>query len=171
MGFQTCNLHENEELHFFILFFSFSFILSIACEELMKRVRCSLAIWPWQRGLTLPPPHANLCASDNLFCIVRCSPYVACSTLAAAHMKTTSTNACTTTLIFRRNYKPINPYAVDFRLSPNDAAKAFDKHHEQSWLAPLTATLKANSDVRPVFLPFWVFEASVKATVSGEVRV
>jgi hypothetical protein len=74
------------------------------------------------------------------------------------------------TLVLQRGYRPLNPYGVDFRLSPTDALKAFDKHHKHSWLSPLMTTLKASSDVKPVFLPFWVFEASVKGIVSGEVR-
>ncbi len=81
-----------------------------------------------------------------------------------------SASTVSATLVFKRGYKPLNPYAVDFRLSPTDALNAFDKFHKQSWLSPLMNTLKTSSDVRPVFLPFWVFEASVKGTVSGEVR-
>lgn len=80
-----------------------------------------------------------------------------------------SASTFTATLVLKRGYKPLNPYAVDFRLSPTDALNAFDKFHKQSWLSPLMTTLKTSSDVRPVFLPFWVFEASVKGTVSGEV--
>lgn len=74
------------------------------------------------------------------------------------------------TMMWRRSYKPLHPYAVDFRLSPEDAARAFEEHHKRWWLAPLTSTLQPGpGGVRPVFLPFWAFDATIHASVTGQV--
>jgi len=71
--------------------------------------------------------------------------------------------------VSRRYFRPLRPYAVPFRLTSQDAAKAFEQHH-RSWFSP-SSLLNAHSEtnIQPVFLPFWVFEAHVAAIVSGQV--
>jgi hypothetical protein len=144
----------------FQFYFHFYFVVSfsILVEHKMKRAQRPVRAWSMQHSRI----HARQPSSPLLAGRVR---------LTASVEGGGSASTFTATLVLKRGYKPLNPYAVDFRLSPTDALNAFDKFHKQSWLSPLMTTLKTSSDVRPVFLPFWVFEASVKGTVSGEVPV
>jgi len=55
----------------------------------------------------------------------------------------------------------LQPRVVEFQFSVDQAKEAFRHWHSQRWLAPTKLLEVPGSSIRPVLLPFWLFEVSV----------
>lgn len=59
------------------------------------------------------------------------------------------------------------PRLVPFRLGLEEAQGAFEAWQSTHWLAPRRVLGAGTSAVRPVLLPFWIFEATMQVHYTG----
>ena len=45
----------------------------------------------------------------------------------------------------------------------------FEQWHADKWLSPRRVLHKAGAEMRPVLLPFWLFEAAIRVEYSAQV--
>lgn len=45
----------------------------------------------------------------------------------------------------------------------------FEQWHAEKWLSPRRVLQKAGAEMRPVLLPFWLFEAAIKVEYAAQV--
>lgn len=50
------------------------------------------------------------------------------------------------------------------------AQDKFELWHAEKWLSPRRVLQKAGAQMRPVLLPFWLFEAAIKVEYSAQVN-
>ena len=49
------------------------------------------------------------------------------------------------------------------------AQDKFEQWHAEKWLSPRRVLQKAGAQMRPVLLPFWLFEAAIKVEYTAQV--
>lgn len=63
----------------------------------------------------------------------------------------------------------IKPRVVPFQISLQNAQDKFEQWHADKWLSPRRVLHKAGAEMRPVLLPFWLFEAAIRVEYSAQV--
>jgi len=60
-------------------------------------------------------------------------------------------------------------YIVDGSAVTLQAKDKFEQWHAEKWLSPRRVLQKAGAEMRPVLLPFWLFEAAIKIEYAAQV--
>ncbi len=58
---------------------------------------------------------------------------------------------------------------VDGNAITLQAKDKFEQWHAEKWLSPRRVLQKAGAEMRPVLLPFWLFEAAIKVEYAAQV--
>ena len=58
---------------------------------------------------------------------------------------------------------------VDCNIVTLQAKDKFEQWHAEKWLSPRRVLQKAGAEMRPVLLPFWLFEAAIKVEYAAQV--
>ena len=97
-------------------------------------------------------------------CSVPCS-HISCCSAATSRSHLGSPDHCLPSADFRHG--TFKPRVVPFRLGLQEAQAAFESWQRGHWLAPNKVLGEGTSAVRPVLLPFWLFEATVQVQYAG----
>ncbi|KAK9813578.1 hypothetical protein WJX73_008249 [Symbiochloris irregularis] len=87
---------------------------------------------------------------------------------AAGHVRNVSTRTEADRLAHDARKGGFRPRLVPFRIGLVDAQAAFEAWQGGHWLAPNNVLGEGTSAVRPVMLPFWLFEATVAVQYAGK---
>ncbi len=58
---------------------------------------------------------------------------------------------------------------VPFQVSLSEAGRVFDEWHASKWFSPGKLLSQGRGTLKPVLLPFWLFEAAVNVEYTGSI--